>query len=198
MPLHNHDIARPADIIPGIEWTAARRRELLQSDSLTGRDSMKCEDFQRDAIFRGTGIECLLSNHIRIHEETLELKEGLSHPYTGEGGDLSWTEDFDGIQFFISGSPPHKPVRVLYNFKNICEQGGSQRRSLKCVHDFIKSQVNVLEKGDITTTLFANILDGKYLAQNMKLLNKFNHPNIYIGDMHGYFSWLNNKLDTIL
>ena len=199
MPLHNYDIACPADIIPGIEWTAARRRELLNSETLAGKDSMKCEDFQRNAIFRGTGIECPLSNHIRIHEDTLELKEGLSRPYAGGGGDLSWTENFDGIQFFISGVPPHKPVRVLYNFKSICEAGGSQTRSLKCIHDFIRSQVNVLEKGEITTTLFANILDGKFLAQNMRLLSKFdNNPNIYIGDLHGYFSWLNNKLDTIL
>ena len=59
-------------------------------------------------------------------------------------------------------------------------------------------EVKVLEKGDITSTLFANILDGKYLAQNMSLLKKFDHPNVYIGDLHGYFSWLNNKLDTIL
>ena len=198
MPLHNHDIARPADIIPGIEWTAARRRELLQSDSLTGINSMKPEVFQRDAIFRGTGVECLLSNHTRINEDTLELKEGLSKPYTGEVGDLSWTEDFDGVQFFIGGVPPHTPVRVLYNFKSICETGGSQTRSLRCLHGFIRSQVKVLEKGDITSTLFANILDGKYLAQNMSLLKKFDHPNVYIGDLHGYFSWLNNKLDTIL
>ena len=198
MPLHTYDIACPSDVIPGIEWSAARRRELLQSDSLTGKDSMKPEDFQRDAVFRGTGIECSLSNHIRINEDTLELKEGLSHPYTGEGGDLSWTEDFDGKQFFISGVPPHNPVRVLYNFKSICEAGGSQTRSLRCLHGFIRSQIKVLEKGEITTTLFANILDGKYLAQNMSLLKKFDHPNVYIGDLHGYFSWLNNKLDTSL
>jgi len=198
MSLNSHDIARPADIIPGIEWSAARRRELLQSDSLTGRDSMKCEEFQRDAIFRGTGIKCLLSNHIRIHEDTFELKEGLSKPYTGEDADLGWTEDFDGIQFFLSGVPPHNPVRVLYNFKSISEAGGSQTRSLRCLHGFIRSQVRVLEKGEITTTLFANILDGKYLAQNMSLLKKFDHPNVYIGDLHGYFSWLSNKLDTSL
>jgi hypothetical protein len=90
--------------------------------------------------------------------------------------------------------------RVFYNFKSIAESGGSQTRSLKAVYIFVKAQQKLIHSGNVDkNTLFANILDGHECSNKMELFRRFdNERQIYVGDLFGYFEWLNSKLDTIL
>lgn len=90
--------------------------------------------------------------------------------------------------------------RVFYNFKSIVESGGSQTRSLKAVYNFVKAQERLIKCGNVDkNTFFANILDGEECTNKINLFSKFGDENqIYVGDLYGYFGWLNNKLETIL
>lgn len=185
----NH-VQRPDRVIPGIEITKQKRLEILKVMSVSGCQSMKAENFQRKAIEDGTGLECPKSGHMRINSETGEIAKNV-HPYSGANASYDWTEDFDGLQTFGD------KCRVFYNFKSIVEEGGSQTRSLKCVYDFVKAQQNV--RNVDKNTFFVNILDGEVCAKNLHMFKRFeNEDHIYVGDLHDYFEWLNNKLETIL
>lgn len=185
----NH-VQRPERVIPGIEITKQKRQEILDVISVSGSQSMKAEKYQRKVIEDGTGFECPKSGHIRINTETYEIAKNV-HPYSGPNGTYDWTEDFDGLQTF-GGT-----CRIFYNFKSIVEEGGAQTRSLKCVYDFVKAQQNV--RNVDKNTFFVNILDGQVCAKNMNMFRRFeNEDQIYVGDLFGYFDWLNSKLDTIL
>ena len=185
----NH-VQRPNHVIPGFEITKQKRQLMLGVVSVSGGQSMKAENYQRNVIEAGTGFQCPKSDHMRINTETYEIAKNV-RPYSGPNASYDWTEDFDGLQTF--GNKCH----IYYNFKSIVEAGGSQTRSLKCVYDFVKAQRDVrnLDKN----TFFVNILDGEICAKNMHMFRRFdNEDQIYVGDLYGYFDWLNSKLDTIL
>lgn len=187
----NH-VQRPDRVIPGIEITKQKRLEIHGVRSVSGRQSMKAENYQRKVIEDGVGFECPKSGNIRIHEETGEMTK-CEEPYADSNPNASyeWTEDFDGVQTF--GGKYH----FYYNFKSIVEAGGSQTSRLRCVYFFIKAQQKVrnLDKN----IFFVNILDGEICARKQHLFKRFeNEDNIYVGDLYGYFDWLNSKLDTIL
>ena len=183
-------VQRPDRVIPGREITKKKRLEILEVMSVSGCQSMKAENFQRKAIEDGTGFECPKSGHMRINSETGEIAKNV-HPYSGANASYDWTEDFDGLQTFGD------KCRVFYNFKSIVEEGGSQTRSLKCVYDFVKAQQNV--RNVDKNTFFVNILDGEVCAKKLHMFKRFeNDDHIYVGDLHDYFEWLNNKLETIL
>jgi hypothetical protein len=185
----NH-VQRPDRVIPGREITNQKRLEMLGVKTVSKKDSMKAENFQRKAIEDGTGLECPKSGHMRINTETGEIAKNV-HPYSGANASYDWTEDFDGLQTFGD------KCRVFYNFKSIVEGGGSQTRSLRCVYDFVKAQQNV--RNVDKNTFFVNILDGEVCAKNLHMFKRFeNEDHIYVGDLYDYFEWLNNKLETIL
>jgi hypothetical protein len=189
----NH-VQRPNHVIPGFEITKQRRQLMLGVVSVSGGQSMKAENYQRKVIEDGTGFQCPKSDHMRINAETYEIAKNV-RPYSGPNASYDWTEDFDGLQTF--GNKCH----IYYNFKSIVEAGGSQTRSLKCVCDFVKAQRDVIHKSRNLdrNTFFVNILDGEVCAKNMHLFREFdNEDQIYVGDLYGYFDWLNSKLDTIL
>jgi hypothetical protein len=183
-------VQRPDHVIPGREITKKKRLEILEVMSVSGSQSMKAENFQRKAVEDGTGFECPKSGHMRINTETYEIAKN-AQPYSGPNANYDWTEDFDGLQTFGG------KCRVFYNFKSIVEEGGSQTRSLRCVYDFVKAQQNV--RNVDKNTFFVNILDGEVCAKNLHMFKRFeNEDHIYVGDLHDYFEWLNNKLETIL
>lgn len=183
-------VQRPDRVIPGREITKKKRLEILEVMSVSGSQSMKAENFQRKAVEDGTGFECPKSGHMRINTETYEIAKN-AQPYSGPNANYDWTEDFDGLQTFGG------KCRVFYNFKSIVEEGGSQTRSLRCVYDFVKAQQNV--RNVDKNTFFVNILDGEVCAKNLHMFKRFeNEDHIYVGDLHDYFEWLNNKLETIL
>ena len=183
-------VRRPDYVIPGIEITKRKRQEIHGVRSVSGRQSMTAESYQRKAIEAGTGFECPKSGNIRINKKTYEIIERIKRLAPPDGG-FHFTENFDGLQTF-GGT-----CRIFYDFKSISGTGGSQSRSLECVYGFIKAQQKVrnLDKN----TLFVNIIDGEVYAKNTHLFREFeNEDNIYVGDLYGYFDWLNNKLETIL
>jgi len=183
-------VQRPDRVIPGIEITNHKRLEMLGVETVSKKNSMEPENFQRKAVEDGTGFECPKSGHMRINSETGEIAKN-AQPYSGPNANYDWTEDFDGLQTF--GGKCH----VFYNFKSIVEGGGSQTRSLRCVYDFVKAQQNV--RNVDKNTFFVNILDGEVCAKNLHMFKRFeNDDHIYVGDLYDYFEWLNNKLETIL
>ena len=185
----NH-VQRPERVIPGIEITKHKRLEILGVKTVSKKDSMKAENYQRKAIEDGTGFECPKSGHMRINTETYEIAKNV-RPYSGPNANYDWTEDFDGLQTFGD------KCRIFYNFKSIVEDGGAQTRSLRCVYDFVKAQQNV--RNVDKNTFFVNILDGEVCSKKLHMFKRFeNEDHIYVGDLHDYFEWLNNKLETIL
>ncbi len=84
---------------------------------VNGKNSMKPEDAQRKAIEEGTGAPCPKSDHVRIHEETLEMTKKCQ-PYSGEDADFEWTEDLTetnhfwmvSVGFFITSNRFPRPV----------------------------------------------------------------------------------------
>lgn len=185
-------IERPKEVIPGSQINKDTRQRLLGVDTVSGSSSMKCENFQRQMIEWGTGFPCPKSGNVRINTETNEIRP-IANPYSGLHGDYDWTEDFDGFQKILE-------FDVFYNFKSIVQDGGSQTRSLKCVYDFVKAQRNVIRSENVDkTTLFVNILDGKFCDKHLNKFNRFkNESQIYVGDMYNYFDWLRSRLETIL
>ena len=189
----NH-VQRPNHVIPGFEITKQRRQLMLGVVSVSGGQSMTAENFQRKVIEDGTGFHCPKSDHMRINKKTYEIIKRVNRLTPPDGG-YHFTEDFDGLQTF-GGT-----CRIFYDFKSIVGIGGSQSRSLECVHGFIEAQRDVINKsGNLDrNTFFVNILDGEVCAKNMHLFREFdNEDQIYVGDLYGYFDWLNNKLETIL
>lgn len=176
----------PSYLLPGSQITKHKRHMILDVRTVSGLDSMKCEQYQRRAIEEGTRVPCLKSNHIRINTE-LNTIERNPNPYSKPRG-FDWTEDFDGIQMFNG-------YTFYINLKSIVEGGGSQTRSLKLVYDFIKGQKNLYPD---YKTFFVNILDGEFCSRNMHQFDHLVSDHIYIGDLKGYFPWINSKLETIL
>jgi len=73
----NH-VQRPERVIPGIEITKHKRLEILGVKTVSKKDSMKAENYQRKAIEDGTGFECPKSGHMRINTETYEIAKKCS------------------------------------------------------------------------------------------------------------------------
>lgn len=185
-------ISRPHKVIPGSQIDKDVRNKILNTDTVSGRTSLLCENFQQRMIEEGTGLLCPKSGHIRINTETNTMTS-ITNPYSGLDGSFDWTEDFDGIQKI-------NDYTILYNFKLIVEDGGSQTRSLKCVYDFVKAQRNVIHSLNcVNKTLFVNILDGKVCSKHISKFKCFeDEKNIYVGDTYNYFDWLKIRLETIL
>jgi len=101
-----------------------------------------------------------------------------------------YSEDFDGCQI-INNS------KVYINLKCVVGKGGSQTRALREVYWFIEGQLNILKSNN--NIYFANILDGDECHYSMNkykyltLLPKYESikNKIFIGDLKGYFNWLN-------
>lgn len=176
----------PEEVIEGNLLTKEKRQSLFGNVS-GGSGSIKLEEFQRNMVNKGTGIECLKTN-IRINLRENVLKD-LKCPNTSKDG-FDYSENFDGIQTY-------KENKIYINFKCIVGKGGVQTRSLREVYWFIEGQLNVLK--NVKNVYFVNILDGDESFYNMSkfeyLLSQdsFNEikKNVYVGDLKGYFEWFN-------
>ena len=107
-----------------------------------------------------------------------------------------YTENFDG-KIIIN-------EKIYYiNLKFVCDNGGSQQRTLKDVYNFIKCQLENILIFNSTNIYFINILDGNTCFNNMHkfkyLINKEKYLNIkkyiYIGDLYEFY---HNKCNIIL
>jgi len=191
---------KPATLESGAPKPAAPKPEFeLISSELQTKDwrksqewystgkSNECEIFQRDLCSKIIK-KAIDKSKIRIYNIDSQLYE-KKDPYNDEDG-YEWTEDFDGYNLMKSN-------KYYFNFKFVCDRGGSQTRTLKEVYSFVKSQFEHLKKYKPTDKYFINILDGdqahanidkfKYL-ENIKE-NKDFSKYVYVGDMAGFNDW---------
>lgn len=168
------------DILPGKEWTKNIRQN---------NPEMYCEAYQRGKIIELTKLPCV-KTHVRINYRTKKLVK-LINPNIHKNG-FDYSENFDGFQLVSNKN-------IYINMKCIIGKGGHQTRSLREVYWFIQGQFEILKIHPKTKTLFfANILDGdecfhvldKYVYLSELSEYKFLKNRIYIGDLKGYFKWL--------
>ena len=152
----------------------------------------ECEKFQRLEIEKIINIKCNKTKE-RIDMRTYEIKEKIN-PLTEPDG-FEYTEDFDGVVQL-------KDKKFYFNLKFVCENGGSQTRTLREVYHFIKCIIQCLKKQKVKT-YFVNILDGKfcflhqdkyrYLLELFKddidIIKKY----IFIGDLLTFQKWWNEN-----
>jgi hypothetical protein len=184
----------PPDVIPGSHFTKEKRQESF-GNVAGGSGSCKPEQFQREKIIEGTGVECSKTN-TRINVRTKKLID-ISHPNKKSNG-YDFTENFDGLQI-------KNKKKIYINLKCIVGQGGNQTRSLREVYWFIEGQLEALllkEKDTQEEIYFANILDGDEAFRNF---DKFEYllsleifqnikNRVYVGDLKGYFFWFTKNV----
>jgi hypothetical protein len=79
----------------------------------------------------------------------------------------------------------------------VCDKGGTQTRTLKEVHHFIRYQLEYLAQKNKTNTYFINILEGDESHRNVGKFNniikreKYDNIEKYIfcGDMNEFYKW---------
>ena len=142
----------------------------------------ECEKYQISTIEKIISLK-LNKTYERIHITSFDIIEN-KNPMTFENG-FEFTENFDGI---INKNNK----TYYYNLKFVCDQGGSQTRTLREVYHFIYCQLKYIIEHNSTSIYFINILDGNTCYQHMNkftyLLKKYNHIHqyIFIGDLHQY------------
>jgi len=168
------------EITNSLEQTKQWRRN--QPWYVNGK-SNECEKYQKNIIEKLTGI-ILSKTNLRLNIETFKLLEHKTPLVSLDG--FEWTENFDGIQYISN--------RVLvYNFKMICGNGGSQTRALREVYLFIKTQINYLINNSEKEIYFINILDGdasyKYMKNFLYLKTKLHHMvhKLFIGCLKDFY-----------
>ena len=148
----------------------------------------ECEKRQRRLIEDMTKSKCVKTK-IRINLETFKL-EGERKTRKDEDW-FEYTEDFDGFQQLGE-------KKIYYNFKFICDRGGAQTRTLRCVYKFVKSQLEIAKRKKL---YFVNIIDGDTFTDyvhNFKYLSKkINRDDligsIFVGDMKSYNNHINSN-----
>ena len=174
-------------LLAGKLFTKEKRKEMF--GSVSGKNSMKPEIYQRKTVLSNTNISCDKTNmRINLRNNTME---NLSRPNMFNNG-FDYTENFDGLQVLENS-------KIYLNFKSVSGVGGHQTRTLRETYHFINGQINILKS--YSNTYFANILDGDYAHSCMEKL-KFSTLNetediksrIYIGDLKDYILWFNNLI----
>ena len=183
----------PAGIVAGNLITKELRQEYYGRIA-GGAGSRSPENYQRAQIELGTGIPCVKTT-TRINKRTKEIRHDIAHPMKRDDG-FDWTEDFDGKQEIGDKS-------VFINLKSVVGTGGSQTRTLRdeC-YPFIEAQLQYLLSSNNATQHFANIFDGDEAAAKMRMYNYLLglpeysavKSQVYVGDLRGYFSWIQERI----
>lgn len=158
-------------------------------DWYKGGKKNECETYQKELINLITkDFTKFNKTNLRLNKETYQINY-KKNIFTYEDG-FEYTEDFDILQ--------HNDNKIfLYNLKMVCNQGGSQNRTLSEVYEFIRLQLGHLIKFKPKDLYFINILDGdtsnkkklqfNYLI-NKEKYNKYKNK-IFIGDMYEFSKW---------
>jgi hypothetical protein len=175
------------------EW---RRLHICKTD---GQRDGSSEKYQIDLVKQITKYPYIKTKLPRLNKRTLELKY-VYCPMTKNKQNLinglDWTEDFDGLQTIGTN-------KLLYNLKFITEGGGGQTRTLRCVSEFIETQLKFLKKNNTSNMYFINILDGdvshfrKDCFTYLLTLSEYkgiNKEYVFIGDMLEFQNWFNSRL----
>jgi len=161
-PLFNKKHISEFSSTPSKEHTKAWRKS--QSWYVSNCKSSRCEKLQRATIEHITKKNCPKSDNLRLNKRTLELQRNCNPLTSIDGYDL--TEDFDGHQV-------HDDLEYLYNFKMVCDKGGSQTRTLRDeTYDFVETQLKYIAKNPDTKYVFINILDGDESYKNKDKFTK--------------------------
>lgn len=147
-----------------------------------------CENYQV-SITENIIDKNIFKTNDRIDDKNMINNEKT--PFLFENG-FEYSENFDR-KLIINKET------YYFNYKMICENGGSQIRSLKLVYNFITKQLENLLKTKNKDNLkyFINILDGYFCYKNMEkfkfLLNKSQYKEInkyiYVGDLRDFKYW---------
>lgn len=124
----------------------------------------ECEMYQRRMVNKITNSICHKSN-VRINVVDFTMRSNPTPMKSLDG--FEWSEDFDGcIQ--------SDELTNYFNFKMVCDAGGSQTRTMREVYHFIKSQLEHLLKypDESSNVRFINILDGD---TSYKAMPKFHY-----------------------
>ena len=131
-------------------------------DWYNGGKSNECEKYQIDKIQSITRLK-LVKTFKRMNLESFEIVD-KKYPLKDTNG-FEYTETFDGVQIIDNEF-------FYYNLKFVCDNGGSQTRSLREVYHFIKTQLEYLVINKNSKIYFINILDGN---TSYEAFNKYNY-----------------------
>ena len=121
----------------------------------------------------------------RLNIKTYVMSDKRNPMINSDG--FEWTENFDG-------KIKRNDKIIRFNLKMVCDDGGSQTRTLREVYHFIQCQLEYILQNNSTNEYFVNVLDGGTSHKNMDkfiyLLNKEQYINIkkylFIGDLHDF------------
>ena len=161
------------------EW----RHATFSVSSASGKNSRLFEKWQRDNVAKVIGRSCPPS-HYRLNK--LGIIKSLPRLSNKEDESrFDWSETFDGHV--------HSRNRdFFFNFKFVCDRGGSQMRTLANVSHFIDYQQRALEGYPENVFYFMNILDGDWAYRFIKDLRRNNgscDTRIFIGDSLEFGNW---------
>jgi hypothetical protein len=155
--------------------------------------SNECELYQKKQI------ELVINKKISKSNKRFNFEKNIfidcCKPNLKEDG-FEYTENVDGYIKI-------KNIDFYFNFKMVCDKGGSQIRTLKEVYHYIKAQLEWLNENSDKKIIFINILDGDESHRNR---NKFNYlinskkyadiiNKIFIGDSKEFCMWFYNKFN---
>ena len=140
------------------------------------------------------GLFSTLAQFVKVVKNEIIAKANPMKDIDG----FEYTEDFDG-------KCNRGNKTIYFNLKFCCDSGGAQTRTLRLVYDFIKCQIQYINKLTInisnsnleesSNTYFINILDGDNCNTNMPkfryLLDKLNDKKqlekyVFIGSMYDF------------
>jgi hypothetical protein len=121
----------------------------------------------------------------RINMETNEIISKKNPMINNDG--YEWSENFDGLLIKNNN-------KYYFNLKFVCDNGGSQTRTLREVYHFIKYQMKYLIKFNMNNIYFINILDGDTIYNNMDkfkfLISKEKYKQVikyvFIGSLYDF------------
>ncbi len=178
----NSSISNLQSIVPSILQTKQWRKN--ETWYINGKHN-ECEIYQRELVAHIMNQPCH-KTRVRINVQDYRMQTNPNPMKQVDGFD--WTEDFDGYIKI-------QETELYFNFKMVCDAGGSQTRTLREVYHFVQSQLqHLLTYPESHSIYFINILDGDASNSSMpKFAYLLNQPKyiqvknrVYIGDMLGF------------
>jgi hypothetical protein len=139
----------------------------------TGKQN-ECEKFQVSKMEFLLGKKLVKTNH-RLQKLTGKILT-VENVRTRKDA-FEYTENFDRKCEFDE-------CTVYFNFKFVCDSGGSQTRTCECLYEFIRAQTRCKNK----FVKFVNILDGDGCYRNINQLRYLakDFSNIFVGDTYEF------------
>jgi hypothetical protein len=147
-----------------------------------GGKHSECDKKQKELVREITGLSWT-TDHYRFHEPTLRLIK----IFRAEPKDkFDYTEDFDL-------NTKYRNKECYCNLKLVCESGGAQTRSLKCVYGMMINQLEYTKDNNHPHTYFFNIIEGDQGSAHREcfeqLVSRYpGQAQVFVGDMREFES----------